>query len=243
MSQKRNPNYSDINIHAFDINPRSNPEAVSRAVSDALTLGIGALSIAGLSHDLSDEYGRSFPKKMGAKRYVNQPAQLIDAVDAIRELTVHQSNIMTTKSALIATGSRENWHIDSDNETNDPGVRLITQLSGPESGIMIIDRNTNMETTDPESPKPKENSGLLVARLALDTVLILPESNIFPTVTFISDEAHEIEHPYHTRFMLDSSEAERQVQRNLMITDLVFMNKNGFDGDRLGLEPSDLRLK
>lgn len=100
-----------------------------------------------------------------------------------------------------------------------------------------------METTDHESPKPKENSGLLVARLALDTVLILPESNIFPTVTFISDEAHEIEHPYHTRFMLDSSEAERQVQRNLMITDLVFMNKNGFDGDRLGLEPSDLRLK
>ena len=82
MSQKRHPNYSDINIHAFDINPRSNPEAVSRAVSDALPLGIGAISIAGLSHDLSDEYGRSFPKKMGAKRYVNHPAQLIDAVDA-----------------------------------------------------------------------------------------------------------------------------------------------------------------
>ena len=247
MALPNNAEY--ISGHDFSKNPA---QATAEALRDLERQGVAILHNTVDADALNSEYAKSWPKKSGARRLLpGASAEFLGIQDEINSLTkvvgtdgaVHSGPNNTERPFLSKIGGAEAWHVDG--SITAPGIRMITQIAGPEAGLVIARENEDILTTDRDdgglAHSPKEKAGLLVARYSLGSVVLIASS---PTdrlrVQAIDsqgdDQIYGIESPFHTGRHVDDNDPR---QRRLVVSN--YTQLSGSFIQNFGVKESELR--
>ncbi len=237
MSYPSNAEY--LSGHDFSQDPIKATEA---AIRDVITHGAGVIENAFDQARLNREYPRKRQLVPDSRvNYGLHPAEYLDVIHAISEATrSHSPDGRAKKGAITTYGTfvgtvnpNDPWH--QDGSLTEPGFRLISQISGPASGLVLVNKNENMRSIDEKRCIPTPEAAFSVAKYAMGTgtVVLLSESRASGLRAAAKDETgqtgvYSLESPFHTG-RLESDDVSNDSHRRIVVSHIGLLHGTYID--------------